>query len=91
MKSAMKRGWDGTADLQRVVHGSCLPRSLPALRGLGGYPAALLQSIACFTTCENRYFFPVLRNLNFYKEHFVSKEIMGSPKEKQVSALSWRR
>lgn len=46
-------------------------------------PARVLQGITCSTTCEHRHFLPVLQSLNFYEKHFVSKGVIGLPKEKQ--------
>lgn len=65
------------------------PQVFACIWGLAGYPARVLQRITCFTSCENRYSPPpVLQSLNFYKEHFVSKETTGLLKENQVSVPS---
>lgn len=53
----------------------------------GGCTPWLGQSITCGTTCEHRSFYPVSQSL-YYKEHFASKELLGLPKVKQISAFS---
>ena len=73
-------------------HHSAAEQWLPLTWQMSGW----ITCFTCFTTCENRYFSPVLQSLNFDEERFVGKEVIGLPKETQeflpsAAGRQWER